>query len=154
MSLWDWAVRAYAAPGVSEACLALQDRDDQNVCLLLYAAWCGRTGRALDAEAVEAAVDTARAWSETAIAPLRRIRRDLKTRRPDMDDLAREAVRDKVKAVELDAERRLLEALETLAPAASEKPVAPLVALVAVARAWGGAVPRPALERLAEMLPA
>lgn len=154
MSLWDWAVAAYAAPGVSEACLALQDRDGQNVCLLLYAAWCGRSGRALTEDDVEAAVDTARVWSETAIDPLRRVRRVLKVRRPDMDDAAREAVRDQVKAVELAAERRLLEALEALAPSPSTDGGSPLPALVAVSRAWGETLPRPALTRLSEMLPA
>ena len=154
MKLWDWAVKTYGAPGVSEACLALQDRDGQNVCLLLYAAWCGRTGRALDEDDVEAAVDTARVWSETAIEPLHRVRRDLKTRRPDMDDAAREAVREQVKAVELAAERRLLEALEALAPTPAGAAASPLPALVAVSRAWGETLPRPALTRLAELLPA
>ena len=42
---------------------------------------------------------------------------------PDLDDAAREAVRAQVKAVELEAERRLLAALEALAPAA-DRPAA------------------------------
>lgn len=154
MSLWDWALKAYAADGVSETCLALQDVHGQNVCLLLYTGWCASTGRVLDEDDVEAAADTARVWSDTAITPLRLIRRELKVRRPDMDDAAREAVRGQVKAVELAAERRLLEALEALAPAPAGSPAPPLRGLVAVSRAWGEAVPRPALTRLAEVLPA
>ena len=39
MRLWDWAVAAYAAPDVAEACLLLQDRHEQNVPLLLWSAW-------------------------------------------------------------------------------------------------------------------
>jgi uncharacterized protein (TIGR02444 family) len=37
--LWDWAVAAYGAPDVGDACVALQDSHDQNVPLLL---WAGR----------------------------------------------------------------------------------------------------------------
>ena len=39
MGLWDWAVAAYGRPGVAPACLDLQDRFEQNVPLLLAAAW-------------------------------------------------------------------------------------------------------------------
>jgi uncharacterized protein (TIGR02444 family) len=154
VSLWDWAVSAYAAPGVADACLELQDVAGQNVPLLLWAGWTAAEGRPLDEEAVEAGCDTARVWSDTAIAPLRAVRRALKTPRPDMDGAAREAVRAQVKAVELDAERRLLEALEALSPAPAGPTRPPLQALVAVSRAWSERTPRVLLERLAERLPA
>jgi uncharacterized protein (TIGR02444 family) len=36
---WEWALDAYARPGVAEACLELQDVHGQNVPLLLWAAW-------------------------------------------------------------------------------------------------------------------
>ncbi len=154
MSLWDWALKAYAADGVADACLELQDAAGQNVPLLLWAAWCAHTGRAPDADALEAAGDTARAWQDTAIAPLRAVRRALKARAPDLDDADREAVRAHVKAVELEAERRLLTALETLAPAPSGPPQPPITLLVAAARAWSPMTPRAGLVRLADRLPA
>ena len=44
MRLWDWAVAAYGADGVADACLELQDAAGQNVPLLLWAAWTARTG--------------------------------------------------------------------------------------------------------------
>ena len=125
MRLWDWAVRAYGAEGVSETCLTLQDVHEQNVPLLLWAAWTAATGRRPDEETIEAA-----------------------------DDPAREAVRAQVKAVELDAERHLLAALEALAPEPDTVPQPPIAALAAAARAWGSVTPRPALVRLAERLPA
>ena len=152
--LWDWAVRAYASDGVSEACLHLQDAAGQNVPLLLWAAWAARTARYPDADAVEAACDIARAWQDTAIAPLRSVRRALKGRNPDLDDAAREAVRAQVKAVELEAERRLLAALEALTapPEGAPRPV--LDALIAVARRWSPTTPRAGLTELAERLPA
>ena len=58
--LWGWAASAYAAPGVSDVCLELQDAAGQNVPLLLWAAWAARTGRAPDAGTLEAACDIAR----------------------------------------------------------------------------------------------
>lgn len=154
MSLWDWALTAYAADGVADACLELQDAAGQNVPLLLWAAWCAAEGRAPDDEALEAAGDTARVWQETAIAPLRAVRRALKPRAPDLNDNDREAVRSQVKAVELEAERYLLSALEALAPACSGPASAPLAAMVAAARVWSPMTPRAGLVRLAERLPA
>lgn len=151
-ALWDWAVRVYAEPGVEEACLTLQDRHAQNSGLLLWAAWAAAAGRVPDADAIEAACDTARAWETAAIAPLRAVRRTLKAPVPDMDDGARLGLRDEVKAAELSAERRLLAELEALAPAVTG-PARPILdALVAVARAWGPATPRPALTVLAQRL--
>lgn len=152
--LWTWACAAYAAPGVSEACLSLQDHHEQNVPLLLWAAWIAATGRRPDEETIEAACDTARAWQTTAIAPLRAVRRTLKTPVPDLDAEARLAVRDQVKAAELAAERHLLNELEALSPAPAGAPQPTLDALVETARLWDRVVPRPALRSLADRLPA
>lgn len=153
-SLWDWSVAAYAAPGVEEACLTLQDGHDHNVPLLLWSAWVGVTGRRPDAEDIEAACDTARAWSASTIAPLREIRRTLKGPIPDIETEARLSLRDQIKAVELAAERHLLEALEALAPAPSTSPRLAIDALAETARIWARVVPRPALTLLASRLPA
>lgn len=153
MSLWDWAVRAYAVEGVEIACLDLQDAQGQNVPLLLWAAWTAATGRPLDDDIIDAACDTARVWQDSAIVPLRAVRRALRTRTPDMDDADREAVRAQVKTVELDAERRLLAALEALSPPPAGGPRPTLTALVAVSRAWSEITPRTALTLLADRLP-
>ena len=152
--LWDWAVQAYAAEGVSEACLHLQDAAGQNAPLLLWAAWTARTGRAPEADTLEAACDIARAWQDAAIAPLRAVRRTLKGPNPDLENADREAVRAQVKAVELEAERRLLAALEALSPPPGAAPAPVLEALVAVARRWSPMTPRAGLVELAERLPA
>lgn len=154
MNLWDWSLKAWAADGVADACLELQDAAGQNIPLLFWAAWCAAEGRTPDEDALEAAGDTARAWQETAVAPLRAIRRTLKPRAPDLDDADREAVRDMVKAVELEAERRLLSALEALAPASTGPAQPALAAMVAAARVWSPMTPRAGLVRLAERLPA
>ena len=154
MSLWDWSARVWAAPGVQVAALDLQDAQNQCVPLLLWAAWTAQTGRTPDAETIEAACDTARVWVDTTIAPLRDIRRAIKSRIPDMDDAAREAIRNQVKAVELATERHLLAALEALSPPAAGPPAPVLPTLIAVSRVWGPVTPRVALTLLAERLPA
>ena len=154
MSLWEWSASAYAADGVADACVALQDHHEQNTCLLLWAGWCAATGRRPDEETVEAACDTARAWDSTTITPLRAIRRVLRAPIPDIDDAPREAVRTRIKAVELEAERQLLAALEALSPEPSGGPRPAIEALVEAARLWTRIIPRPALIRLAERLPA
>jgi uncharacterized protein (TIGR02444 family) len=157
-SLWDWAVAAYAAPGVAEACLALQDSHDQNVPLLLWAAWTADVGLAPDAETLEAACDIARAWDGVVVAPLRAIRRTLKAPVPDIDDGPRLAIRDRIKGVELEAERDLLQALEALVAgddgATRATGRTKIDALAATARVWAPVTPRPALTRLADALPA
>lgn len=151
---WDWALKAYAAPGVSDACLQLQDGTGQNVPLLLWAGWTAATGRVLDEDSIEGACDCARAWDAAAVSPLRTLRRTLKNTNPDIDNAARESLREAVKAVELSAERHLMAGLEALAPPSSGPPRPAIEALVAVARVWSRVVPRPALTTLAERLPA
>lgn len=154
MTLWDWALAAYAAPDVADACLALQDHHEQNVPLLLWSAWVAQTGRRPDEETIEAACDTARAWDSVVVAPLRAVRRTLKAPVPDIDDGPRESVRNRIKALELEAEKHLLEALEALAPPPSAAPRPAIDGLAATTRVWSRITPRPALIRLADALPA
>lgn len=143
--LWDWAVEQYALPGAAEACLRLQDAHGLSVPLMLWALWSEAGGRSPD---LEAGARTARAWEDEAVGPLRRLRRALKALEADAD---REAVRDQVKAVELDAERRLLNALERL-PALPGPPPAPAVLLAAAAAAFGAPTPPESFERLLRAL--
>lgn len=154
MSLWDWAVAAYAAPDVADACLALQDHHEQNVPLLLWSAWIAATGRRPNEDTIEAACDTARAWDSVVVAPLRAMRRTLKAPVPDIDDGPRETVRNRIKALELEAEKHLLEALEALAPPPAGAPRPAIDGLAATTRVWSRITPRPALIRLADALPA
>ena len=152
MSLWEWALKVYAAPKVREALLDLQDVNEQNVCLLLWAGWAGETGRPLDEDAYEEAADIARTWEDSVVLPLRTLRRSLKKPIPDLDPAARESVRAEIKAVELRAERASLAALESVE--AGARPATTDAALVAAARAGGGATPRAPLQSLAVLVSA
>ena len=62
---------------MAEACLSLQDHNEQNVPLLLWAAWVAVTGRRPDEETIEAACDAARAYDTVVVSPLRAVRRTL-----------------------------------------------------------------------------
>jgi len=152
--LWDWAAKAWSRKEVEAAALELQDVHGQNVPLLLWAAWAAVHGRPLDHDACEEAADVARSWETVAVLPLRELRRRLKKPVPDMDADARDALRAQVKAVEVNAERALLEALEPIAPKASGAAAPVDQALIAAARAWGRTTPRVALKSFAAMLSA
>lgn len=145
MSLWDAVLTAYGKTDIPQACLDLQDAHGQNTDLLLWAAMADPGDAAL-----EQGVTLSRRWDEQVLWPLRNARRDLKASTPPVDDAAREALREDVKAAELRAERLLLETLETLSPLSP--PANPLPALARASGAWGVTAPVEALERLARAL--
>lgn len=147
MALWDQVVAAYERPGIPETCLKLQDEFGQNTSLLLWAAIVQPRDEAVVAQAVRAA----RSWDDTALKPLRAVRRALKPACPPVADAAREGLREEVKAAELRAERVLVETLESLAvaaPGGAGGQDAALTAVSAAVRAWGAPAPSEALAAL------
>lgn len=149
---WDWAVKAYARDGVADACLALQDDHGQCVPLLLWAAWRARVGQGIGESEASKAAGIARLWSEDVVAPLRQVRRRLKTPLESGDEAIRLPLREKIKALELDAERALMARLEALVPEKSYAKQAIGESLLRVARAWSSEVPKDGLAGLAEAL--
>jgi uncharacterized protein (TIGR02444 family) len=147
VAIWEWALDAYAQPGVPEACIHLQDAHGQNTSLLLWAVW----AEAADPAVLERAADLARRWEGAALVPLREVRRALKAPCPPVADPAREGLRNDVKDAELRAERVLMETLEGLAPAASGGARA-FDALKAASKAWRTPAPDEALAALAAAL--
>ncbi|HEX7885053.1 MAG TPA: TIGR02444 family protein [Phenylobacterium sp.] len=146
MTIWQWALEAYARPGVPEACLRLQDDYGQNTCLLLWAVY----AEAKDADLLERAAATARAWDGAAVLPLRQVRRVMKAPLQPIDDAARMALRAQVKAVEQAAERLLLETLDGLSHGRGGAHA--LEALEAASKAWDKPAPAGALAELAAAL--
>lgn len=100
----------YGRPGVEHALLTLQDEHGLEVNLVLFCLFAAAQGYpAFDEEAFGVFGRIAGRWSQEAVSPLRRARRGLKTMLPD------EAVadlREKVKALELEAEFAMQDALE------------------------------------------
>jgi uncharacterized protein (TIGR02444 family) len=144
----DFAARIYAQPGVETICLRLQDDEGQCVPLLLWRLWSVHEGRRVHAVLLDRAVEVARSWERLVVAPLREVRRRLKAPLPPAADAVRAALRDQVAAVELAAERIVLDALDALTPQPGGVRVDPLEALLALGARWGGPPSADGLERL------
>ena len=146
MAIWDWVLGIYGRPGVPAATLALQDVHGQNTSYLLWAVHAGTTNADLLARAAAAA----RAWDQTALVPLREVRRALKPPLAPFRDDRREQLREAVKALELGSERLLMETLDSLSSDRGDAPV--LDVLHAASQAWGRPAPDAALAVLAAAL--
>lgn len=112
-SLWEFSVTLYGRPGVAELCLRLQDDQGADVCLLLTALWLERRGVAVTAERVAALERLAQPWQQAVTLPLRQLRRAWKAAASRDAGLAE--LRQELAALELKAERMLLERLHGLA---------------------------------------
>lgn len=100
---WRFSLRIYRAPGVQEACLALQEDCGADVNLLLLCGWLGCDGRALDKRRLRQAMACVATWQSDVIAPVRAARRAIK-RNPLPGAEAAQALRKQILALELELE--------------------------------------------------
>lgn len=103
---WNFSLEIYAADGVAEACLDLQERRGCDVNILLFCCWLGASGRpTLTADRLRSILKASDVWQSEVVQPLRRLRRILKDR-PWRDTLPEtvDAVRRRVADAELAAE--------------------------------------------------
>ncbi|MFQ6574850.1 TIGR02444 family protein [Pseudomonas sp. UM16] len=107
--LWNFALNLYARPGVEAACLQWQDQGG-DVCLLLCAAWLNARGVTASQERLQALRELATCWQTEVIKPLRSLRQQW--RDAAMQDPQLASLRERVKGLELEAERVLLERLQ------------------------------------------
>ena len=148
MRLWDFALKIHARPGVEAVYLRLQDDHRQCVSFLLWRLWTVVEARPVDARLLGDAALAAKGWEAAATLPLRGVRRRLKTNVTAIDADGQAALREAIKAAELQSERLLLEALETLTPAPSGAAQDIDRGLMAATLAWGGTPAPPALLRV------
>jgi uncharacterized protein (TIGR02444 family) len=111
-SLWDFALKIYSAPGVSEACLALQDESGVDVPVLLFGLWLGAHSVELPARELRRIDGDVGLWREEVVRPLRAVRRRLKTGPFPAPSDATETLRNNIKAAELNSEKIELALLE------------------------------------------
>ena len=109
-SCWDFVVGLYARPGISQACLELQDRLGVDVSFLLTVLFYAKH-RNIDLSVGEiASLDRSiSAWRDGVIAPLRRLRRHVKT--SGLLNSSIEEFYQRIKADELLAEQLEIETL-------------------------------------------
>jgi uncharacterized protein (TIGR02444 family) len=138
---WRFSLNFYRQAGVSDACIALQDDCGVDVNLLLYLFWLASDGRQLTAEEVANLDGKVRSWRELTIIPIRDTRRKLKGAATLVEPSRQEAFRNKVKAIELDAERLQQEALYEITKSGPlGRPAASLAAARANVGAYGRAM--------------
>ena len=100
---WRFSLRVYRAPGVQQACLALQDDCGADVNIVLLCGFAGHEGRSLDKRRLRQAIARVGAWQSGVIAPVRAARRAIK-RDPPPDAQAAQALRKQILALELELE--------------------------------------------------
>lgn len=115
-ALWGGMLDLYAAPGVAAACIAVQDHCDADVLLLLSAALLARDGLRLPPALARRMASQTREWRVEVVLPLRALRRSWRDRE------AAQALRERIKALELDAEHLEVESLQSLLDEASPLP--------------------------------
>jgi uncharacterized protein (TIGR02444 family) len=116
-SLLDYATRLYQQQAVQNCCLHLQDNYQVDVPCALFLCWYADTSGAISDELAAAAFALNQAISEGCVQPLRKARRWMKQGWPEQ-----EALRQKIKTAELEAEFSLLLALAQLCPEPSANP--------------------------------
>lgn len=121
---WNFSLKFYRDKNVSAACIKLQDQHGIDVNVMLFGMWLASQGRALSRENMHEIMDSSETWRIQVVVPLRSVRRIL--RQPAdaagkgskaFDHDAAAQLRERVKAVELEAERLQQEALFALKPA-------------------------------------
>jgi uncharacterized protein (TIGR02444 family) len=104
-ALRDFAFAVYGVDGVSAACLRLQDRFGLDVNLVLAAAYLSAVrGRVLVPDALTRLAEAVSPWHDDVVRPLREVRRRLKAGPPPAPDSRTQTLRDRLKALELEAE--------------------------------------------------
>jgi uncharacterized protein (TIGR02444 family) len=112
-SCWTFVVDLYARPGISQACLELQDRLDVDVSFLLTILFYAKhRGMNFSVDEIASLDRSISAWRDEVIRPLRRLRRRLKA--ADLLKSSTEELYRRIKADELLAERLEIGELEQL----------------------------------------
>lgn len=107
-SFWSFSLRVYAAPGVADGCLWLQDAHGLDVNVLLFCVWTGITRGEMDAALMADVEALSRDWSSRVVEGLRTVRRGLASS-------GHQELHEEVQRVELAAEKIEQQELEKLA---------------------------------------
>lgn len=157
---WDFALRVYRTPGVSEDCLEVQERLGVDVNFLLFCLWVGESGSGtLSREKIARAHDAVSAWHESVVKRLRAVRRVLKEGVGAAQPGLATALRAQIQAREIDAEHieqlMLVESVGSLGvdaarqiSARADDAIANIAAYLAGLNVAAGAADRAALGRI------
>jgi len=116
---WEFSVHTYGLSGVSDACLTLQNRYGADVNMLLYCCWAGRIFGKLDEESFQRASRFSRSWTSNVVSPMRSVRTWMKLDTAESKHAPpsmHAELRNKVKSIELEAEKLQQSVLESSLP--------------------------------------
>jgi uncharacterized protein (TIGR02444 family) len=113
---WLFSLRIYGQAGVPSACVTLQDSAGLDVNVLLFGMFAASRGRQLATADVAAIVAAIEPWKLNAVVPLRGLRRFLKEAPAGFEAQDIPALRQRVKMMELEAERLQQEVLHSSWP--------------------------------------
>ena len=114
ISLWDYAVEIYSRPGMSDLCLMFQDDYGADVSIILFISWCSAQGIRIDDQLLTRVEQSIGVWNRDMVVPLREMRRELTLNSGGMTRKTVSAFREKLKALELEAEHLELDTLAGL----------------------------------------
>lgn len=129
---WRFSLRFYRAPGIADACIALQDGCGVDVNVLLFLLWLAGARRQVAIAEARRVYDAVTPWRDAVVVPLRNLRRRLKNGVPPIEPDSGALFRTRIKAAELEAERLQQEALFAIG---AELATMPAVSIAAAARA-------------------
>jgi uncharacterized protein (TIGR02444 family) len=111
-ALWQFSLALYAAPGVSHACIQLQDHWQANINLILWLVWLEQRNQPVDSDLIVQAEAAIAPWSEQTLQPLRALRRLIGSQRANhtseannSNEAIKEDLYQQLKAAELLAEK-------------------------------------------------
>jgi uncharacterized protein (TIGR02444 family) len=108
---WDWMLKVYPRPGVSEALVALQDREGLNVNALLFCIWLAHRNERLTLDLALEIERLNQEWANAIVAPVRTTRRLLKSSNLIAEDKKAD-IRKRIQAIELELEEMHCSLLE------------------------------------------
>lgn len=117
---WNFSIRVYRKPDVSQCGLSLQDLYGLDVNLLLFACWHARSSGLCELALVEKALAFSSNWADHVVKPLRGARRWMKTQTQRQtqteNNLAKDfhSLREQIKTLELQCEKFQQNTLESL----------------------------------------
>ena len=102
---WDYSIGVYSTEGIPAACLALQDRHEIDVNVLLFCSWLGHSGRGVMSDAdLSSVLDAVDDWNQNVVRGLRAVRQRLKGGLPPALAALSEALRSRILKIEVDSE--------------------------------------------------
>lgn len=104
-AFWRFSIGRYQRPGVPALCLEAQRRHDADVNLLLFGLWLGSGGQRATRQGILRAQDRVAGWHSEVVRALRHARSWMKQCQIGAPQ-QREALREDIKRLEIEAERQ------------------------------------------------